>query len=251
MDDIFLSLIIPAFNEEKRLGTTLASMQAYLQKQDYSWEIIVVDDGSSDRTPAIAESYMHPVPTLRLLRNEHNRGKGYSVRRGMLQGQGKYLGFADADYKTPIEEVERILPWLKDGYDMVIGSRGMERSQVERPQPKYRQVGARLFALVMHTLVGLHDIVDTQCGFKFFQRSVAQDLFSRQMISGYMFDVEVLYLAERLGYRTKEVPIRWMNDPDSRLQLVRGNLLNMRDLIRIRWNGTDRQVIMNAVGEES
>jgi dolichyl-phosphate beta-glucosyltransferase len=160
----------------------------------------------------------------------------------MTEAKGSIIGFMDADYKTPIEEIEKMLPWLGNGYEIVIGSRALRGSQIEVPQPFYRRWGSQLFGVVMHALVGLPDIVDTQCGFKFFTRKAALDIFSRQKVDGYMFDIEILCLSERLGYQVKEVPIRWINDPDSRLQLVRGNLRNLRELldIRARLNGFDR-----------
>jgi dolichyl-phosphate beta-glucosyltransferase len=140
----------------------------------------------------------------------------------------------DADYKTPIEDLDLLLPWFDRGYDVVIGSRALGDSRIEVAQPRYRQLGSAAFGLAMHAIVGLPDIHDTQCGFKFFRREIARDLFRRQKVDGYMFDVEVLYLAERAGYRIKEVGIRWRDDGDSRLQLVSGNWRNMKDLFRIR-----------------
>ena len=236
MDDIFLSLVVPAFNEEKRLGITLNAIHDYLTKMNYPWELIVVDDGSTDRTSAVAESLIKTMPALSVLRNDRNYGKGFSIRNGIFRCRGRYVGFLDADYKTPIEEISKMLPWLEAGFDVVFGSRGLKASQIEISQPRYRQLGAKLFSMAMHLIVGLRDIIDTQCGFKFFRHDVAQVLFGRQSIQGYMFDVEILYLAKNLNYKLKEVPIRWRNDPDSRLQLVRGNLRNIRDLIGIRRN---------------
>jgi dolichyl-phosphate beta-glucosyltransferase len=147
---------------------------------------------------------------------------------------GEIVGFIDADYKTPIDELERMLPWLRSGYDLVIGSRALADSRIEVYQPLYRQIGSRLFALAMHTLVGLWSIRDTQCGFKFFTRASADAIFARVKIDGYMCDVEILCIAERLGLSVKEIGIRWRDDGDSRLQLVRGNLQNTLDLFRIR-----------------
>ena len=241
----FLSVILPAYNEEKRLELALAALHEYFTSQPYAVELFVVDDGSSDKTSEVALEFVGSVPDLKVLRNECNRGKGYSIRRGMAEAKGSVIGFMDADYKTPIEEIEKILPWLENGYDVVIGSRGLQQSKVEVPQPFYRRWGSRLFGAIMHALVGLPDIVDTQCGFKFFTRKAALDVFSRQKVDGYMFDIETLCLAQRLGYRVKEVPIRWMNDPDSRLQLIRGNLRNMRELLQIRasLNGMARERI--------
>lgn len=234
MSEPYLSLVIPAYNEAHRIGDTLWRVQTYLDDQPYSCEIIVVADGT-DGTADIVAGLCRGNSHLHLLSNERRMGKGYAVRSGVARARGEVIGFTDADYKTPIEEIEKMLPWLEQGYDVVIGSRGMKESQIEIPQPLYRQVGSRGFGLVMHALIGLHDVRDTQCGFKFFPHQVARHLFTRQKIDGYMFDIEILYLAECLGYRIKEVPIRWMDDGDSRLQLVSGNWRNFCDLVRIRF----------------
>lgn len=231
----FLSVILPAYNEEKRIGLALSAAHEYFSRhRPDGVELLVVDDGSRDNTTGAALQFVGSIPDLKVLRNQQNRGKGYSVRRGVAEAKGAVIGFMDADYKTPVEEVEKILPWLDKGYEVVIGSRGLQQSRVEVPQPVYRQWGAYLFGAVMHALIGLSDIVDTQCGFKFFTRKAASDIFSQQKIDGYMFDVEILCLAQRLGYRVKQVPIRWVNDPDSRLQLIRGNVRNMKELLQIR-----------------
>ena len=145
------------------------------------------------------------------------------------------IGFIDADNKTPITEFEKFEPWLHDGYDVVIGSRAMPESLIEQVQPLYRRCGSWGFSVFMHLCVGLRDISDTQCGFKFFRRDVARDLFRRQHIDGYMFDVEVLYLARQIGYGIAQVGVRWRDDADSRLDLVSGNLRNLRDVLSIRW----------------
>jgi dolichyl-phosphate beta-glucosyltransferase len=148
--------------------------------------------------------------------------------------QGSVIGYVDADNKTPIEEFEKLAPFLREGWDVVIGSRRLPEASIERPQPWYRKMGAKGFYYFMHALVELPDIGDTQCGFKFFSRRAALDLFSRQKIDGYMFDVEILCLAQAAGYRIAEVPIRWRDDGDSRLDLLSGNLRNMADILRIR-----------------
>jgi len=233
MQDPYLTVIIPAYNEEKRLGITLDAIHEYFKKQSYTVELIVVDDASDDNTSRVALELSESGRKLKLLRNENNRGKGYSIRRGVVQSQGSIIGFMDADYKTPIEEIEKIMPYLQNGYELVIGSRGLHQSKIEVPQPFHRRWGRQLFGVIMHALVGLPDIVDTQCGFKFFTRKGALEIFRWQKVNGYMCDVEILCLAKRLGYRIKEVPIRWMNDPDSRLQLIRGNLRNMKELLQI------------------
>jgi dolichyl-phosphate beta-glucosyltransferase len=149
---------------------------------------------------------------------------------------GKVIGFADADNKVPIEEYGRLAPWLADGYEVAIGSRALRESKVERPQPLYRRLGSKGFGIFMHLVVGLPEIPDTQCGFKFFRGDVARNLFRRQRVDGYMFDVEILAIAQRLGYRIKQVPVRWHDDADSRLQLVSGNLRNVADIFRIRFS---------------
>jgi dolichyl-phosphate beta-glucosyltransferase len=162
------------------------------------------------------------------------RGKGRGIREGVKIASGAIIGFADADNKVPITEFEKLEPWLQSGHDLVIGSRGLEGSRVERQQRWHRRLGSRGFYYFMHAVVGMPGVEDTQCGFKFFQREIARDLFARQRIDGYMFDVEILALAQRLGYRIKEVPIRWSDDADSRLQLLSGNLRNVADIFKIR-----------------
>jgi dolichyl-phosphate beta-glucosyltransferase len=149
--------------------------------------------------------------------------------------KGRFVGFADADNKTPITEFDKFEPYLASGVDMVIGSRAMARTVIERPQPWHRRVGARVFAVGMHTLVGLRGIADTQCGFKFFQAEVAHFLFSRQRIDGYLFDVEILCLASRADLRIEQIPVRWRDDNDSRLNIVSGGLKVLRELLTIRW----------------
>jgi dolichyl-phosphate beta-glucosyltransferase len=208
-------------------------MRSFLDRQDYSYEIIVAADGD-DNTPEIVTGLARDWPALKLTAEAGRHGKGHGLRRGMHLVTGEIVGFLDADYKTPIDEFERMLPWLRNGYDLVIGSRALADSKIEVYQPLYRQIGSRLFALAMHTLVGLWSIRDTQCGFKFFTRAAADAIFSRAKIDGYMCDVEILCIAERLGLSVKEIGIRWRDDGDSRLQLVSGNLQNTLDLFRIR-----------------
>jgi dolichyl-phosphate beta-glucosyltransferase len=233
---------MPAYNEGRRIGLTLEKTCAYLGAQPFLSQVIVVDDGSRDNTAQVVRDFCSRAPSplkgicdLRLLCNESNRGKGYSIRRGVAEATGRFVGFADADYKTPIEEFDKIFPWLQEGFDAVIGSRGLGESRIEIAQPLYRRLGSRAFAAAMHLLIGLPDIRDTQCGFKFFRREVAQQVFSRQQVDGYMFDVESLAIAEQLGYRIKQVPIRWHNEADSRYRVVSGTLRNFSELMRIRW----------------
>jgi dolichyl-phosphate beta-glucosyltransferase len=238
-----LSIIFPAFNEAASIGNTLQLAYAYLETQPLSFEIIVSADGE-DGTREVAESIAKERGRMRVLGDRQRRGKGHGVRAGVQAASGRIVGFTDADNKTPIEELAKILPWFEkgekgengdEGYDLVIGSRAASESLVTRRQPIYRRVGSQIFALGMHIATGLWEIRDTQCGFKFFRADVAKDLFARQTIDGYMFDVEILSLALRNGYRVKQVGIRWADDGDSRLDLVSGNWRNMLDILKISW----------------
>ncbi len=233
-DAPYLSIVVPAFNEARSIGATLAAMRAFLDAQPYRYQVVVAADGD-DATPDVVDGLRKTWSELALSAERGRHGKGYGVRRGMRLATGQIQGFVDADDKTPIADLDRLLPWFGRGYDVVIGSRALSDSRVEVPQPAYRQVGSRVFAFGMHTIVGLHHIHDTQCGFKFFTRAAATDIFRRTRIDGYMCDVEILSLAQRLGYQVKEVGVRWRDDGDSRLELVRGNARNLAELLRIRF----------------
>ena len=229
----YLSVVLPAYNEAGSIRQTLTAMRTFLEDQGYANEVIVAA-GGDDATPEIGDAVAREWPAVRLSAERGRHGKGHGLRRGMAMATGEIVGFLDADYKTPIDEATKLLPWLDEGYDLVVGSRAVAGSRIEVMQPWYRQIGSRAFGLAMHAIVGLHHIRDTQCGFKFFTRAAADEIFSRARIDGYMCDVEILWLAERLGYRVKEVGIRWRDDGDSRLQLVQGNMRNGIDLLRIR-----------------
>jgi dolichyl-phosphate beta-glucosyltransferase len=229
-----LTVIVPAYNEARTIESTVTAVAAHLERRFSFFEIIVRadgDDGTRERVAALAAK----DPRISVGGAVERRGKGRGIREGVARSRGAIVGFVDADYKTPIEEIDLLLPWFDEGYDVVIGSRALGDSRIEVAQPRHRQLGSAVFGLAMHAIVGLPGIRDTQCGFKFFRGAVARDLFRRQKIDGYMFDVEILYLAERAGYRIKEVGIRWRDDGDSRLQLVAGNWRNMIDLFRIRF----------------
>jgi dolichyl-phosphate beta-glucosyltransferase len=231
----FLSAVLPAYNEAGSIRRTLAEMRIFLDAQDYSYEVIVAADGD-DATPAIVDEIARDWPNLQLSAEHGRHGKGHGLRRGMARARGEIVGFLDADYKTEINEITKVLPWLNHGYDIVAGSRALADSRIERYQPTYRQVGSRLFGFALHAIVGLRDIRDTQCGFKFFTRHAANAIFERTKVDGYMCDVEILYLAERLGLRVKQIGINWRDDGDSRLALVSGNLRNGYDLFAIRFH---------------
>ena len=228
-----LSLVVPAYNEAKRIRGTLEGMRAWLEARGRPYEIIVAADGD-DGTREIAATLGAGDPRIVVLGGPERGGKGRGIRLGVARARGRQIGFVDADDKTPIEDLAGLLPWLERGYDVVIGSRAMAESRIDRKPPLHRRLGSRLFGLGMRALVGLRGLRDTQCGFKVFRGDVARDLFGRQRIDGYMFDVEVLRLAESRGYRIKEVGVRWRDDGDSRLDLLAGNWRNLVDLLRIR-----------------
>jgi dolichyl-phosphate beta-glucosyltransferase len=229
-----LSLILPAYNEQARIASTIREAYAYFCSRDLTVEILVAADGT-DGTREAADALCHEVPLLKVLGSPVRRGKGHGIRQAVRQATGKVIGFADADNKTPIAEFDKFWPLLEEGCDAVIGSRGLSESRIERPQRWYRRWGSRGFRVLLSALIGLRNIRDTQCGFKFFQAHVARDLFARQRIDGYMFDVEILMLAARARYSIQSVPVRWRDDADSRLELFRGNLRNLLDVLKIRF----------------
>lgn len=226
----YISLILPAYNEAASIQGTVSEMAAYFTRRGLSYEIIVAADGDDGTRERVREM---GLPALCVIGNVERRGKGRGVRGAVALATGEVIGYADADNKVPIEEFDKVQPWLAE-FPVVTGSRALDRSLIERRQPLYRRLGGRGFHFFMHAATGLAEITDSQCGFKFFRHDAAKDLFARQKIDGYMFDVEILALARARGYAVKEVPIRWRDDHDSRLELVRGNLRNVRDILRIR-----------------
>jgi dolichyl-phosphate beta-glucosyltransferase len=228
----FITLILPAYNEVARISETIRRAMRYFEKRQYRYEIIVAADGD-DGTREVVREIARNLTTVSVIGSSVRLGKGYGIREAVKRAHGDFVGFADADDKTPIEELDKLLFLLLEDRDLVIGSRAERESRIETPQPMYRRVGSKAFAFIMHSIVGLRDIKDTQCGFKFFRSAVARELFRRQRIDGYMFDVEILYLARQLGYRIGQVPVLWKDDADSRLELFRGNLRNAIDLLRV------------------
>lgn len=233
MSNTHLSLIVPAFNESQTIVLTLSAMHQYLARQTWNWEVIVSADGV-DGTRERAAEFAAQDRRFTVIGSPHRLGKGHGVRDGVLRAAGERIGFLDADYKTPIEEIEKILPWFDKGCDVVIGSRRVGAAKVEIPQPLYRRAGSRLFNLLMRRLMGLPDVRDTQCGFKFFTRDAARTLFSLQRIDGYMFDVEVLRLCKLIGLNVAEVGVHWRDDGDSRYDPVGGTIRNIKELLKIR-----------------
>jgi glycosyltransferase involved in cell wall biosynthesis len=232
-----LSLVLPAYEEERAIGRTLIAARAHLDRGGDDYEILVVA-GGGDRTREEALAAGDGDPRVIVLGDEVRRGgKGRAVRIGVGRARGACIGFADADGKVPFEEMDRLLPWLERGFDLAVGSRALPESRIERPALAWRRAGSRLFTAVRGALVPLPGITDTQCGFKFFRGDAARDLFARQRVDGYMFDVEVLALALRRGLRVKEVGIRWADDADSRLDLA-ASARNLLDLVRIASQST-------------
>ncbi len=228
-----LSIVVPAYNEVCVIARSLASIATYFQQTDESYEIIVVADGN-DGTRELVADLAERDGRLQVLGSTERGGKGRAVRAGVQRSRGEIVGFVDADNKTPIEELGKLLPWFDRGYDVVIGSRALLDSKIEVRQPLYRRIGSRAFAGVLRLLIGLEDVRDTQCGFKFFRAAAAKDIFTRQRIDGYMFDIEILGLAQRLGFRMKEVGIRWLDDGDTRYNPIGGTWRNGVELLRIR-----------------
>jgi dolichyl-phosphate beta-glucosyltransferase len=229
-----LSIIIPAYNEGRRLGPALEQIRRHFESSDTSAEVIVVDDGSSDDTAAVALAFEPGPLTLRLIRNRRNEGKGYSVRRGMRKATGAMMLMTDADQSTPIYELAKALPYLSDGYDVVIGSRDVAESVITKHQPGYRH-GMGLIMRGLRRMLMLRDIKDTQCGFKLFSRRAAKAIFPRVRERGFAFDCEVLLVARQMGCRIKELGVLWCNDPDSRVRPVRDSLRMLVALARIHW----------------
>ncbi len=241
-----ISLIFPAYNEARYIATTVSEAVAYFERKGLSYQIIVSADGD-DGTREIVAEMSKSNPAIQVIGSVERRGKGYGIRRALALAEGLYIGFSDADNKTPITEFDKFEPFLQQGIDLVIGSRSLPDSKIERQQKWYRRIGSRGFGVFVHTVIGLADIIDTQCGFKFFQQHAARDLFARQQIDGYMYDIEILYLAKRAGYQITQIPIRWRDDGDSRLQLLRGNIRNVVDVLKIRFSGsTKRRVTVTA-----
>jgi len=231
----YISVIIPAYNEENRLPATLKRVHEYLVSKADEFEIVVVDDGSSDTTESEVMRASTEMPGIRLVKNGANMGKGFSVRQGVLASRGELVLISDADLSTPIEEVEKLIPFVEGEFDIAIGSRAMKESELAVRQPWYREGMGRAFNALVRSLV-IGGLSDTQCGFKLISKEAAKRIFERCRIDGFSFDVEVLFLAERLGYRIKEVPVKWLNSPASRVRIFRDSTRMFLDLLIIRLN---------------
>jgi dolichyl-phosphate beta-glucosyltransferase len=234
---LHLSVIVPAFNEEDRIGSTLEETLRYLESQPYEWEVIVVNDGSQDRTSKVVTSFSTKCgPRLRLLENPGNRGKGYSVRSGMLAGRGEILLFFDADLSTPLSEVDKLLtPIRANQYDVVFGSRGIDRSMIGTRQSRLREAVGQIGNIIQFIFTGLR-FRDTQCGFKAFRKEAAMSIFPLQKIEGFGFDPEVLFIARRQGWRLLEVAVKWNHVEGSKVHPIGTPLKVLLEVISIRLN---------------
>jgi glycosyltransferase involved in cell wall biosynthesis len=228
------SIVIPAFNEGQRITATLDKVLAYIGQQGWKAEVIVVDDGSRDETPAIVRGYAQRHPAVRLLQNPGNRGKGYSVRHGMLEARGDLLLFSDADLSSPIEEATKLFAALAEGAEVAIGSRWLRSELQTARQPFYRQLFGRVFNLHLRVLLGLR-FKDTQCGFKAFTAGAAQALFPRQKIERWGFDPELLFLARKFGLPVREVAVQWAHDNRSKISYLKDGLRMGMETLRVRW----------------
>lgn len=229
-----LSVIIPAYNEENRLSKTLQAVDTYLKKQSYDYEILVVSDGSTDNTVQVAKDT--GITGLRVIDNKENHGKGYVVRQGMLEAKGDFRLFMDADNATSVDHVEKMWPEVEKGFEVVICSRDIAGSVLEVPQTWFRRRLGDVFNLIVQIFSGLWGIWDTQCGFKGFTKKATEDIFLKATINRWAFDVELLVLAKKQGYRIKEIPVTWINDPHSSKVKLKGMLKMLIEVVQIRIN---------------
>jgi glycosyltransferase involved in cell wall biosynthesis len=229
-----LSIIVPSFNEELRLPRSLELIAAYVNASKGSSEVLVVDDGSTDRTAEVAASFSDRIANLRVLKNGENRGKGYSVRHGMMAAKGEYVLFTDADLSAPIEEADKLLSALQQ-YDVAIGSRAMNRKLIEVHESPFREFAGIIFNRIVRIVLWL-PFVDTQCGFKVFRRERCRIIFEQQRIERFGFDPELLYLARHHGLKSIEIPVRWSHSPATKINMMRDSVLMFVDVFTIRWN---------------
>ena len=243
-----ISIIIPAYNEEKRIEKTLERIFSYMKLKKHDFEMVVVDDGSKDKTVEVVELFRKKIDKnkkskdikkvnknrIKILKNVKNKGKGHSVKRGMLAGEKKWLLFSDADLSTPIEEIEKFEKYI-DQYSIIIASRNLKESQIKIKQPKLRSTLGKIFPFIVN-LFTIRGIKDTQCGFKLFRKDVADKIFPLQTSKGFAFDVEVLFIAKKHNYKIKEIPVIWVNALGSKVDPIKDSIGMFLDLIRFRFN---------------
>lgn len=233
-DPVHLSVVVPAYNEEKGIAEAIRRIEAYMTLKGWSWEILIVSDGSTDGTDRLVGGTSQRADSrVRLLRSDENHGKGFACRKGALEASGRFVLLTDADLSAPIKEVDKLIRALEDGCDVAIGSRAVHQEGCDVQQSFKRWLAGRLFNFFVRTLV-VPDIRDTQCGFKCFKKEVARALFKTQKLDGFSFDVELLYLARTRGYVVRELPVMWRQGPDSRVRLWKDSFAMVRDLFRIK-----------------
>ena len=233
---MYLSVIIPAYNEEKRLPKTLEEIDKYLSRQNYDYEILVVNDGSKDKTAEVVTGLTGVIKNLRLFDNKINQGKGAVVRQGMLEAKGEYKLFTDTDNSTSIDQIEKMWSEFEKGFDIVIGSRDIKGAVLDPPQPFLRnRILGEGFKLYRKFIIGLWKIQDTQCGFKAFSKKAAENIFPKCKINRFAFDPEILVIAKKMRYKIKEIPVYWKNDPESKVK-VKSIVKMAIDLLKIKWN---------------
>lgn len=241
-----ISIVIPGYNEGARIGHALREVLRCVHERGWHAEILVINDGSTDRTASIVEEFAQVHPEVRLLKNDRNRGKGFSVRQGVLHAVGEIVMFTDADLSAPMEEAERLFTALDQGADIAIGSRWLERKRQTLKQPLYRRFFGRCFNAITRLVMGLR-FADTQCGFKAFRRPVAQTIFQLQRIERWGFDPELLFIALKRGYKIQEVPVTWGHDERSRLSYLKDGIKMLEEIAYIRWEAFagayDRNVV--------
>jgi len=241
MTEPYLSIVIPAYNEASRIGKTLEEVRRYMASKPFASELILVDDGSSDGTPELLRNLQSRCPEVRIFRNEPNRGKGFSVRRGILEARGELILFTDADLSAPIEEADKLIDSLKSaGADAAVGSRALNRELIGVRQPWRRELAGRCFNLFVRMFTGLK-IRDTQCGLKMFRRASTRRAFELQRVERFGFDPEVLFLIKRLGGKIVEVPVRWNDNPATKIRLFRDSSRMFLDLLALRWRSWNSQ----------
>lgn len=229
-----LSIVVPAYNEAKKIGTTYSRLERFFSTKKYDMEYLFVEDGSSDDTLSMLKKLEQEDPRVKVLANERNKGKGYTIRRGMLEARGDFILFMDADMSTPLTVFSDVERYLKD-YEIIMGSRWIEESNIKIHQPWHRKLMGQAFYAIVK-LFFLTDISDTNCGFKCYKRDVAKDIFSHQLLNGWGFDVELLYIAQKRRYRIKEIPVVWAHGRDSKVNLMVVPLFTLIELVRIKIN---------------
>ncbi|MDO8444247.1 MAG: glycosyltransferase family 2 protein [bacterium] len=233
-DEIELSIVIPAYKEEKRISIILEAIKKYVKNKEFKIETLVVVDGSPDKTAEVARTFVEAIPGLKIMERKENKGKGGTVKEGIEAARGKYIIFTDADNSTPIEQVDKLLPFMTK-YEVVIGSRYNDGGKLAVPQSIVRRVGSRVLNIIIQTLA-IPGIKDTQCGFKMFRHDAAKEIFKRMTITNFSFDIEVLAIAKKLGYKIREVGITWYDNPHSTVAPIGDGVKMIKDSWTVRKN---------------